>query len=241
MGCFGYTNKSGEGLHGSENERVLAKALRLAQSCLFFKRATQLMNIRCISAISAAIFLAAGLPSVADAAFYDGTEPVDSGRAFFPSSSSQLYGYVDYAVYSPGYFAGSDSFPDKFFYCYQIFNSSGSSSIGRFTVTLDTGETAYSPDYFVFSEGDISPLTVFSSPTTVAYLFSSTCRIPANHNSSVLFFAADSGSIAPSVIIAGTMTGSVSFQIPSPVPEPASVLFLSLAAPFLFKYRRRKS
>ncbi len=217
---------------------VFAKALRLAQIVCFYAVNT-LMNIRCISAISVAIFLAAVLSSPAKAAFYDGTEPNDSGRVSFSSSLAQLYGYVDYAVYSPAYFLWSDSFPEQFFYCYQIFNSIGSSDIGRFTITLDAGETAYSPDYFIFSEGDINPLTVFTSPTTVAYLFSSTSRIPANHNSSVLFFAADSGSITHSVIIAGT-AGSVSFEIPATVPEPASLFLFALSAPFLLKTRRRK-
>jgi len=200
------------------------------------------MNTRCLSAILAAIFLAAGLPSVANAAFYDGTDTLISGQASFFNSSSQLYGYVDYAVYSPGDFIYSDSFPDKFFYCYQIFNDPTSSSIGRFTVNLDSGETAYSTDDFVFSEGDINPLTIFSGPTTVAYLFNSSYRIPANRNSSVLFFAADSGLTTNSVIITGTTTGSVTFDIPATIlPEPASVLFLSLGAPLLMKARRRKS
>ena len=211
------------------------------RTCLFcfFKRVTQLMNTRCLSVILAAIFLAAGLPSVANAAFYDGTNTLTSGQAFFFNSSSQLYGYVDYAVYSPSDFTGSDSFADKFFYCYQIFNSSTSSNIGRFTVNLDSDETAYFSDHFVFSEGDIDPLTEFISPTTVAYLFNSSYCITANHNSSVLFFAADSGSVINSVIIAGTMTGSVSIQIPT--PEPASLFFLVLASPVLLNARRRKS
>lgn len=204
-------------------------------------RATQLMNTRCLSAILAVIFLAAGLPSGANAAFYYGTDPLISGQASFSNSSSHLYGYVDYAVYSPGYFPWSDSFPDKFFYCYQIFNSPESSNIGRFTVNLDAGETAYYTDCFVFSADDINPLTELISPTTVTYLFSSSCRITANHNSSVLFFAADSGSVINSVIITGTITGSVSFQIPTPTPEPASLLILALAAPALLKTRRRKS
>ena len=205
-----------------------------------FMRVTRLMNTRCLSAILTAIFLAAGLPSAVNAAFYDGTNTLISGQAPFFSSSSQLYGYVDYAVYSPGDFTGSDSFPDKFFYCYQIFDSPTSSNIGRFTINLDSGETAYSPGDFVFSEGDISPLTEFISPTSVSYLFNSSYRVTPNHNSSVLFFAADSGSITNSVIITGTITGSVSFEIPTTTPEPASVLFLSLAAPFLLKIRGHK-
>jgi hypothetical protein len=211
------------------------------RNLLAFVRVARLMDTRCLSAILTAIFLTAGLPAAANTAFYDGTDTLISGQAPFFSSTSQLFGYVDYAVYSPGNFTGSDSFQDKFFYCYQIFNSSTSSNIGRFTVNLDSGETAYSPDYFVFSEGDINPLTIFSNSTTVAYLFHSSYRIPANRNSSVMFFAVDSGAITNQVIIAGTTTGSVSFQIPATIPEPASVLFLLLATSFLIKARRLKT
>ena len=235
-GYFGYTNRSGEGLQKSENERVFAEALCLAQPVCFFKRVTQLMNTRCLSAILAAILL---VSSAASAAFYDGTETFDSGQVSFYSSASQLYGYVDYAVYSPGYFPWSDSFPDQFFYCYQIFNAAESSNIARFIVSPDSGVTAYSPDYFLFSADDIEPIYAGIQQNDVFYIFDS--RIPANQNSSVLFFAADSGSITNSVIIAGTMTGSISFQIPATAPEPASVLFMSLAVPFLLKLRRRKS
>jgi hypothetical protein len=37
-----------------------------------------------------------------------------------------------------------------------------------------------------------------------------------------------------------TTAGSFSVQIPVPNPEPASLLFLTLAAPFLLKTRRHK-
>ena len=223
---------------------VFAKALRLAQSCLFFKRLTQLMNIRLISAILAAIFLATGLPSAVNAAFYDGTDTLISGQASFFSAPSQLYGYVDYAVYSPGYFAGSDSFPaGKYAYCYQIFDSSTSSAIGRFTVNLDSGVTAYSPGDFVFSTGGITTLSETVSPTTIVFLFNNRAPITANHHSSVLFYAGDFGPETGSGIIAGIMTGSASVEIPTPAPtpEPASLLLFALAAPFLLKTRRRKS
>jgi hypothetical protein len=201
------------------------------------------MNTRCLSAILAAISLAAGLPSVADAAFYYGTDPLTSGRASFSSSSSQLYGYVDYAVYSPGYFPWSDSFPEQFFYCYQIFDSSASSSIARFIVNLDSDVTAYSPDYFIFSADDVKPIYATIQLNDVVYTFNS--RITADHNSYVLFFAGDVGpEIYPGTIV-GTVLGSTSVRIPipatEPAPEPASLLLFATAGPFLLKARRRKS
>ena len=201
------------------------------------------MNTRCLSAILAVIFLAAGLPSGANAAFYYGTDPLISGQASFSNPSSQLYGYVDYAVYSPGYFIWSDSFPDQFFYCYQIFNSSASSNIARFIVDLDSDVTAYSPDYFIFSEDDIKPNYATIQQNDVVYMFNG--RITANRNSYVLFFACDFGPGTDSGTIIETVFGSTFVQIPAPttelIPEPASLLILALAAPALLKTRRRKS
>jgi hypothetical protein len=208
-----------------------------------FMRVTQLMNTRCLSAILAAIFLAAGLPSAANAAFYTGTDTLISGQAPFFSDSSQLYGYVDYAVYSPGNFTGSASFPDKFFYCYQIFNSPTSSNIARFIVNLDSDVIAYSPDYFIFSEDDIQPNYASIQQNDVVYMFNG--RITADHNSYVLFFASDVGpEIYPGTIIE-TVFGSTTVRIPipatepDPAPEPASLLILALASPALLKTRRK--
>jgi hypothetical protein len=197
------------------------------------------MNIRCISAILAAIFFAAGLPSVADAAFYDYTDTLISGQSLFFSDSSQLYGYVDYAVYSPGYFAGSDSFPDQFVYCYQIFNSSDSSNIARFIVGLDSDVTAYSPDYFLFSADDIRPNYAILQQNDVVYSFNG--RITAGQNSYVLFFTSDGGPEIYQGTIVGTLHSGTSVQIPIPAPEPASLFLLALAAPALLKTRSRKS
>jgi hypothetical protein len=223
----------------------LRRCCALRNLFAFFIRVTQLMNTRCLSAILAVIFLAAGLPSAANAAFYNGTDTLISGQASFSNSSSQLYGYADYAVYSPGYFPWSDSFPDQFFYCYQIFNSSESSNIARFIVDLDSDVTAYSPNYFISSEDDIQPNYASIQQNDVVYMFNG--RITANHNSYVLFFAGDAGpEIYPATIV-GTLFGSTTVRIPipatepAPAPEPASLLIFALAASALLKTRRRKS
>jgi hypothetical protein len=201
------------------------------------------MNTRYLP-ILAAILLTAGLPSVANAslgAFYDDTNPLISGQASFFSSSSQLYGYIDYAVYAPGDFTGSTPFPaGKYAYCYQIFDSSTSSPIGRFTLDLDSGVTAYSPGSFAFSSGDIKPNDKSFDAPIVTYFFNTrTTNIAANHNSYVLFYAGDFGPETGSGTIFGALNGSVSVQIPAPTPEPASIFLLALAAPALLKIRGR--
>jgi hypothetical protein len=202
------------------------------------------MNTRCLSAILAAIFLAAGLPSVANAVLFDGATVLTSGPAPFNyDTAPKLFGRVDYTVYSPG----SLSFPDKYVYCYQIFDYQTSSAIIKFTVNLGSGATAYNPNWDP-STGGINPYSaslqqnVSLQQNDIVYEFDSRNPITAYHNSSVLFFTSDfywqSGS---GVILDTSRTSHTSVSIPVPTPEPASLLLLALASPVLLKARRRKS
>jgi hypothetical protein len=224
---------------------VFARALCLAQPVDFFKRVTQLMSTRCLSAILAAIFLATGLSSVANAALsLDGATVLTSGPAPFNyDTAPKLFGRVDYTVYSPG----SLSFPDKYVYCYQIYDYTTSSDIGSFTINLCSVATAYNPNWDA-STGGINPISaslqenVLLQQNDVVYTFSSRAPITAYHNSSVLFFTSDfSWQLGSGVITDTSKTSHASVSsIPVPTPEPASLLLLTLATPFLLKTRRRK-
>ena len=214
------------------------------------------MNTRCISAILAAIFLAAGLPSVANAALADDSSAIISGsvsisRTTYPEFSA----YIDYAVYSPGGYPGSLTFPaDKYVYCYQLFNDPISTNIVSFKIDLGTNLIAYNPYYDSASGsgapgGSILPGTwgPFVGEGMIFYNFTTQNAIPADQYSAVLLFTSD---FAPALTIdAGTVRdiqgGRFTMQLPTPlptlIPEPASLLLLALASPALLKTRRRKS
>ena len=208
------------------------------------------MNTRCLSAILAAIFLAAGLPSVANAALADDTTAITFGQTPFSytTTTPKLFGYVDYAVYAPGDYSGSLSFPaDQYVYCYQIFVSSTSGAIGFFTVNLDSDATAYSQASDTVSASGVLGGSVPTSSSIsvqngiVTYNFVRTDAITANNHSAVLLFTSDFAPQLGEGIISGAFPGSVYIELSTPTPEPASLLLLALATPFLLKTRRRKS
>jgi hypothetical protein len=253
---FGYTDfcSFGEEFHESENERVFTKALCLVEPViLFFKRVTQLMNTRCLSAILAAIFLAAVLPSVANATLAnDSTAEIFGQFSFSRTTDPKFFAHIDYAVYAPGDYSGSLSFPaDQYVYCYQLFNDSTSvSNIASFTIDLGTDLITYNPYYDSASGsgasgGLILPGTTVPSVSQniISYNFGRNA-ISVNQHSAVLLFTSD---FAPALTInAGTVRDTLvgdrfTMQLPTPTPEPASVLLLALATPVLLRIRRRKS
>jgi hypothetical protein len=214
------------------------------------------MNNRCLSAILAAIFLAAGLPSVANATLADDStaiiaDSVSISRTTYPEFSA----HIDYAVYSPGEYPGSLTFPaGKYVYCYQLFNDPISTGIVSLNIDLlDTASIAYNPYYDTDSGsgapgGSILPGTrvPFVDSSRIFYNFSRNA-IPVNQHSAVLLFTSD---FAPALTIdAGTvidMEGdSFTMQLPTPlptlIPEPASLFLLALVAPALLKTRKHKS
>jgi hypothetical protein len=210
------------------------------------------MNIRCRSAILAAIFLAAGLPSVANATLADDSTAIISDSVSISQTTyPEFSAHIDYAVYSPGEYPGSLTFPaDKYVYCYQLFNDPISTSIISFKINLGTDLIAYNPYYDSASGsgapgGSILPgiWGPFVGEGMIFYNFTTQNAISPDQYSAVLLFTSD---FAPALTIdAGTVRDiqgdRFTMQLPTPTPEPASLLILALAAPALLKARRRKS
>jgi hypothetical protein len=206
------------------------------------------MNTRCLSAILAVIFLAAGLPSVANANLADDPAAIVAGSFVISQTTSpKFFSHIDYAVYAPGDYIGSYSFPDEYVYCYQLFNDSTSmSNINALTINIAPDAIVDSTNYDTSSlsgtAGGINPVFNAYSRDQVQYLFNPRNSITVNQHSSVLIFTSD---FAPDSIMGtgllGTATASsFSVQIPVPTPEPASLLLLAMASPFLLKTRRHK-
>ncbi len=198
--------------------------------------------------ILAAISIAAGLPSVANAALADDSAAIIAGSfSISQTTSPNFFAHIDYAVYAPGDYVGSYSFPDEYVYCYQLFNDSTSTSnIASLTIDLKTASIAYNPYYDAASGSGVSGGSTSSTPgltpDAITYNFGIRSAITVNNHSVVLLFTSDSlpDSIMGTGLLNTTTAGSFSVQIPVPNPEPASLLFLTLAAPFLLKTRRHK-
>ena len=228
---------------------MFVKALCLAQPVDFFIGMTQLMNTRCISAILAAIFLAAVLPSVANATLADDPNAMISSSFLLSyTTEPEFFAHIDYAVYAPGIYRNSYLFSGKYVYCYQLFDdSSSTSSIMSLDINIDldasVGLTTYDTASPSGVAGGINPSFCGSNPGLVQYAFPSYNPITVNQYSSVLLFTSDFApdSIMGTGLLGTTTAGSYFVQLPVPAPEPASLLLLAMAAPALLKTRGRKS
>jgi hypothetical protein len=220
----------------------------LCATCLLFLQVTQLMNARYISLILTAIFLAIVVPTVANASLANDSNAIIFGETpqfSYTATTPKLFGYVDYAVYAPGDYVGSLSLPaDQYVYCYQIFVLPTSGAIGFFTVNLSPDATALNAAFDTASlsgvPGGSTPANSTVSQDFVTYNFGRN-SISANNHSAVLLFTSD---FAPQVgdgIVSGALPGTAQIDIPTPTPEPASMLILALGVPALLGRRRRKN
>jgi hypothetical protein len=202
------------------------------------------MNTKNSSVLLAVILFTTVLTSAVYAALSSDANAIISDQvAFSHTSSPKLFGHIDYAVYAPGDYIGSLSFPDKFVYCYQIFNNPTSTAVSSFIISLDQDAAAYNPTYDAASasgvSGGINPTAYTLTPNSVSY-FSPRNAIPADQHSSVLLFTSDSAPTIGTGFVAGALTGSISVQLPTLVPEPTTLVLLALAAPAFIRTRRHK-
>jgi hypothetical protein len=206
------------------------------------------MKTKLLSVILAAVSIAAGLPSVANAVLADDSAAIIAGSfSISQTTSPNFFAHIDYAVYAPGDYIGSYSFPDEYVYCYQLFNDSTSTSnIMSLTIDLETASIAYNPYYDAASGSGVSGGSTSLTPNppldAITYNFGTRSAITVNNHSVVLLFTSDSlpDSIMGTGLLSTTTAGNFSVQIPVPNPEPASLLLLTLASPFLLKTRRHK-
>jgi hypothetical protein len=208
------------------------------------------MNARYESIILTAICLAVVVPSAAYASLADdSTAIISDSFSISKTTSPKFFANIDYAVYSPGDYSGSRTFPaDQYVYCYQLFNiTTSTSDITSLIIDIPGGANVDTVIYDTASSsgaaGGVNPAFYAYTRDQVQYTFSSRNPVSTNQHSSVLIFTSD---FAPDPILGtgtlGTTTaGYFSVSLPVPTPEPASVLFMSLATPFLLKIRRRKN
>ena len=167
-----------------------------------------------------------------------GALPGFTGTQFF---DDDFFGFtvsanVDYAVFAPGTFPFADpSGGSDYVYAYQIDNLD--TNIVQFTVGLDGDETLGSigsiPDG-ASTNPDVSAY-VGAGPTSAAWDFTG---FGSAQTSDVLFFTSAQAPELHSSTVSAQWANS--HDLPSPLPEPATLSLLALGAAVSFTGRRRK-
>jgi len=158
---------------------------------------------------------------------------------------------IDYAVYSAS--PGDVELEGQYVYAYQIINSEDSDvGIDSFAVGILEGATVIDiafdssvsgggvePSYSYFSPGQ-------SSAESAAYLFLSFMQgvVQSGQQSAVLLFSSDD---APALLsdgfasIAGGGIGGTVTNLPTPIPEPTTIILLGGSWAIITLTRRRRS
>lgn len=206
-----------------------------------------------------AVCLVISCASYASAALLcDDTNAMSSyqGTATYSATdgTSTISATVDYAVYAPGDYSGTDpSNEDHYVYAYEIFNTTDS-GIGDTVYDFSVGITSIAgvvnagTDTSSAAPGDsdgpeFAPVgTPTQTNEDVSWSFIDTAGINygTNHDSVTLIFTSPNAPQWRSATIKGG--GGVSnFQdVPSPVPDPATISLLSLGSFALMVLRRRR-
>jgi hypothetical protein len=164
--------------------------------------------------------------------------------------SHTLNGTVDYAVYAPGTF--DLSFPNSdpsnnsaYVYAYEFFNTTSTSTekILNFSVGLHGGGPVANQGYLT---PPVGPSGYTSDPpgpiasTAAVWYYSSPNYVPVGQNSEILIFTSPSPPEWDTVALSGNYSMGANLPtngipargngVPSPIPEPAAMLLLAMAA-----------
>ena len=158
-------------------------------------------------------------------------------------STGQLDANIEYAVYAPGSYPGTDpSAGSNWVYAYQVFNNStGSVDLSQLSVGRLPGSTVnnvgHDPSYGTLSAGHI-PTLMLQTSSSVIWNFLNSLIDPGEFSDVLLFTSPNSWSMGPGSIQNGGLAQTTT--LPTPVPEPATMLILSLSSMAMIGMRRRR-
>jgi hypothetical protein len=168
---------------------------------------------------------------------YRGSSPFTAGGV--------LSGHVDYAVFAPGQYDGTVSFPGLYVYAYQVFsNPSSTVSIDYFSVGLKPGVSASNPSWDLAAgnavPGGSVPTYSYVMPQQVIDLFIFDNINPSGHSTTLLFTSNAAPIMAEGVVSAGVAGGAIMpLPTPSPAPEPATLGLLIGGALMVIRRKRK--
>ena len=153
---------------------------------------------------------------------------------------------VEYAVYEPGHYGLSGADPSvgtQFVYAYQIFNDlGGNRPVSSFSVGLDpTANVAHiGSDAGSGTPGGTAPTaSAFSGapPTSAVWnFFLNTIDPPLEHSTVLLFTSPYGPRLAPASVMDSGLSDKR--DLPSPMPEPATMMLLGIGSAMMAAVRR---
>ncbi len=200
------------------------------------------MNARLLTLIL--LIVPAALPSIANASLADDSTAIISDSSSFSRYSPNFFGHIDFAVYAPGDYQGSLTFPsDQYVYCYQLFNDSSSTTdVVSLIVSLNSETTYSDADWDTSSLSAVPAGQVPKDWTfnygTLTYYFGHFKISPGFHSVTLLYTSIYAPVIGTASIRDNQDYFTTDIPIAIPAPEPATISLFCLAAPIFFRMRK---
>lgn len=152
-------------------------------------------------------------------------------------------GTVEYLVYAPGDYSGPAGMPaDEYVYTYKVSNTSSPASavaIDQFSMGLVPGSGVdYQQAAYDAQAGQVIPITGYGNSQTVYYMYIMDTIAPGESSALMLFSSPNAPVDGFGNLTIGTV-GSVKLKLPTPVPEPVSLILLGAGCLPLRYYRKR--
>jgi len=214
--------------------------------------ASRVLSVTCLALVALTTASVHAVPLQSDPNGLDGGVPAlwQGTKAYLqaaPVGTGSLNALVDFAVFAPTKFnlsyPGMDpSAGANYVYAYQVHNGAGTASISTLSVGLSGGNETPSGIGFVPAGGAAPSSTKFNpggAPFTSAGFSYTGALLAPGATSHILIFTSPFG---PELDYASLIGGiSKSERLPSPVPEPATIVLLGLGALALLAARRNKT